>query len=113
MENPFRDAFYAYAKTRRGLVTLNYEMIEAMLTRAGLFTPPAFNESVFQREFKRAYGNTESKERDFQDFTDVCKKVISPCLAKARNISPDEAFKIIQEELIAKQPKSASERIIK
>ncbi|CAL8085470.1 unnamed protein product [Calicophoron daubneyi] len=113
MENPFRDAFYAYAKTRRGLSTVNYDMIVGIIKKADLFVPPAFNESVFQREFKRAYGLTGEKERDFQEFNDVCQKIIAPLLAKAKGVDAKEATKAMQDAIIAKQPKSVSEKIIK
>lgn len=113
MENPFREAFYMYAKTRRGLSTVNYEMVVGMLKRADLFCPPTFNESSFQRDFRKAYGRAEDKENDYQAFQDICKKVIAPSIAQAKSITPDEAEKLIQDALIKKQPKSISDKVIK
>lgn len=113
VDNPFRDAFYAYAKTRRGLSTVNYEMIEAMIKRAGLFVPPGFNESVFQREFRKLCGASENKERDFHEFMEICQKIIAPLYAKAKSVSNDEAMSAVQEAFIQHQPKSVADKVIK
>lgn len=110
-ESELRTSFAKYAKTRRGLGTVNYEAIEKILKRCNLYVPPALTESTLKREYVKFYGGDLNQELDLPKFDKFIIDVVSKIYAKAKNIEHQQGYDEIIEEFIKRAPTSVNEKI--
>ena len=112
-DDPFKQAFYAYAKTRRGLITFNYDMIEAVLKRLNYYAPPVLTESTLKREYTKTYGSDMKKEIDFVEYHKFLNEKIVPLHVKGKSCTVEEAEKKYVDGFMNNVPKDINEKIIK